>query len=145
MKFLSDRGFDGIGVESDGGIRQQHRILNNLRLRMYGIADAKVNLYGLSNVGEPRLQANTGTRMSLRLCSEFVATLRSRASTEATMFRARPTRRRSASRRPGCLPALILFPKIVALEMTRSSGFSANADRCFPQSKWPKHDSHRHP
>ena len=61
MKFLSDRGFDGIGVESDGRILQQHRILDNLCLRMDGVADAKVDLHGLSNVGEPRLQANTRT------------------------------------------------------------------------------------
>src|SRR5271165_5572794 len=71
MKFLSDRGFDGVGVESDGRTRQKHRILDNLRLRMYGIADAKVNLHGLSNVAEPRLQANTGTNVLSRIANRF--------------------------------------------------------------------------
>src|ERR1700722_19993287 len=71
LKFLRDRRLHRVRVQSHRGTCQQHRVINYLRLRMNGVAYAKVDLHGLTHVVEASIETNAGTHLLGRVANRF--------------------------------------------------------------------------
>ena len=71
LKFLGDRRLHRVRVQPHWQPRQEHWIVDYLWLRMNGVANAKVDLHGLTHVVEARLYTNASTNVLGRIANRL--------------------------------------------------------------------------